>query len=183
MKGKIVELFTTMDGKYRITLELFKDKQRKTFLEKHYDYLKDKELTITIEKYRKRRSANASAYFHILAGKIAEERDMGAEEVKKQLVLEYGTLAKDEDGLTVGFKLPVSVDVATHFPYTYVKCFDTRTEDGKDFNCYLCYKQTSLMNSKEMYRLILGTIEEAQELGIETATPEELARFEQEERR
>ena len=84
-------------------------------------------------------------------------------------------MAKDEDGFTVGFKLPVSVDVDTVYPY--VKCFDTREENGKLFNCYLVYKQTRLMDSKEMARLIDGAIEVAQELGIETDTPEQLARY------
>ena len=89
--------------------------------------------------------------------------------------MEYGALAKDADGLTVGFKLPASVDVSTIYPY--VKCFDTRVENGKMFKCYLVYKQTHLMDSKEMARLIDGPIEVAKELGIETDTPEQLARY------
>ena len=50
----------------------------------------------------------------------------------------YGTVARDKDGCTVGFKLPVSVDV--HDLYKYTRCFDVREEDGKWFNCYLVYK-------------------------------------------
>lgn len=95
--------------------------------------------------------------------------------IKASLVVEYGALAKDADGLTVGFKLPASVDVSTIYPY--VKCFDTRVENGKMFKCYLVYKQTHLMDSKEMARLIDGAIEVAKELGIETDTPEQLARY------
>lgn len=45
------------------------------------------------------------------------------------------------------------------------------------FKCYLAYKQTHLMDSKEMARLIDGAIEVAKELGIETDTPEQLARY------
>ena len=61
--------------------------------------------------------------------------------------------------------------------YPYVKCFDTREENGKMFNCYLVYKQTHLMDTKEMARLIDGAVEKARELGIETDTPEQLARY------
>ena len=82
---------------------------------------------------------------------------------------------RNRDGLTVGFKLPASVDVSTIYPY--VKCFDTREENGKMFNCYLVYKQTHLMDTKEMARLIDGAIEKARELGIETDTPEQLAKY------
>ena len=48
------------------------------------------------------------------------------------------------------------------------------------FKCYLVYKQTHLMDSKEMARLIDGAIEVAKELGIETDTPEQLARYKEE---
>ena len=106
---------------------------------------------------------------------IAAERGGSDEATKASLVVEYGALAKDADGLTVGFKLPASVDVSTIYPY--VKCFDTRVENGKMFKCYLVYKQTHLMDSKEMARLIDGAIEVAKELGIETDTPEQLARY------
>lgn len=108
----------------------------------------------------------------VLVNKIAAERGGSEDAVKESLVVQYGALAKDDDGLTVGFKLPASVDVGTIYPY--VKCFDTREEGGKLFKCYLVYKQTRFMDSKEMARLIDGAIEVAKELGIETDTPEQL---------
>ena len=49
-----------------------------------------------------------------------------------------------------------------------------------EFNCYLVYKQTHDMDTKEMARLIDGAIEAAKELGIETDTPEQLARYKEE---
>lgn len=64
--------------------------------------------------------------------------------------------------------------------YSYVKRFDTRVENGKEFACYLVYKQTHDMDTKEMARLIDGTVDEARELGIETDTPEVLARYKEE---
>ena len=39
------------------------------------------------------------------------------------------------------------------------------------------YNQTRFMDSKEMASLIEGAIEVAKELGIETDTPEQLARY------
>lgn len=127
---------------------------------------------VTVKEHRNRRSLDANSYFHVLVGKIAEAMNLGFEEVKTNLVTEYGAVERDEDGLKVGFKLPASVDVAKI--YRYVKCFDTREENGKLFNCYIVFKHTHLLDSKEMARLIDGTIQEARQLGIETLTPNQL---------
>ncbi len=169
MKGRLIDLSIGLNRKQRITVEIDGD------FREDYDALKTLELDIEIKKHRKRRSLTANAYFHVLVNKIAAVQGLGNDEVKTQLVCEYGVLAKDDDGTTVGFKLPASVDVSTIYPY--VKCFDTRTEGGKEFRCYLVYKQTHLMDSKEMARLIDGAVYVAQELGIETDTPDQLARF------
>ena len=169
MRGRLIDISRGMNGRQRITVEVDCD-YREAF-----EKLKTSDLDIEIKKHREKRSNSANAYFHLLLNKIAEVRGLGNEEVKKHLVCEYGTLAKDDQGITIGFKLPASVDVETIYPYT--KCFDTRTENGKMFRCYLVYKQTHEMDTKEMYRLIDGTIKEAQELGIETDTPEQIARY------
>lgn len=119
-----------------------------------------------LKPHREKRSLDANAYFHVLVGKIAEVMGIGFEETKTNLVVEYGAFERDEDGVKVGFKLPVSVDVTKI--YRYVKCFDTREENGKKFNCYIVFKRTHLMDSKEMGRLIDGTVQEAKQLDIET---------------
>lgn len=169
MRGRLIDLSLGLNHKQRITVEVDRD------FRPDFDRLKGAELDIEIKKHREKRSLSANAYFHVLVNKIAAERGGSEEEVKASLVCEYGALARDGDGLTVGFKLPASVDVSTIYPYT--KCFDTREEGGKLFKCYLVYKQTHLMDSKEMARLIDGAIEVAEELGIETDTPAQLARY------
>ena len=98
--------------------------------------------------------------------------NLGLEEVKTGLVVEYGAFERDEDGTKVGFKLPASVDVSKI--YRYVKLFDTRIENGKEFNCYIVFKHTHLMDTKEMSRLIDGAVYEAKNLGIETLPPERI---------
>lgn len=169
MKAKLKDLTFGRNGKQILSLELSGD------FRSQYDQLKDSELNIEIKKYREKRSLSANAYFHVLVGKIAENQGLGEEEVKTQLVLEYGTIARDSDGEMVGFKLPSTVDVT--MLYRYVKWFDKRVENGKEFNCYLVYKPTHTLDSKEMARLIDGTIYVAKGLDIETLTPAELARL------
>lgn len=169
MIGRLLDLSIGDNGRQHIQIEIKGD------FRERFDALRDCDIDIEIRKFRKKRSLSANAYFHVLVNKIAAETGASDEFVKTQLVTEYGALAKDKDGITVGFKLPSSVDVSTIYPYT--KCFDTRIEGGKTFNCYLVYKQTHMMNSKEMARLIDGAIESAKELGIDTDTPEQIARY------
>lgn len=169
MKGKLIDLSLSLTRKQRITLEIDGD------FRDQFDELKDTELEIEIKKFRKKRSLSANAYFHVLVNKLARRLGESEELVKRHLVIDYGALAKDDNGLTVGFKLPASVDVNTIYPYT--KCFDERTENGKLFKCYLVYKSTHKMDTKEMAQLIDGAIDLCKEHGIETDTPEQIARF------
>lgn len=134
---------------------------------------KGKVFTCKIEPFRKERSLNANAYFHLLVDKIAKKQNLGTDEVKVKMVLEYGTIARDIQGDKVGIKLPVSVDVNQIYPYA--KWFDKRPENGKEFNCYIVYKQTHLYDSAEMATLINGVVAECESLEIETKTPNEIA--------
>lgn len=63
---------------------------------------------------------------------IAEARGVSDEEVKRSLVVDYGSLARDDDGKIIGFKLPSGVDVSFIYPYT--KLYRTIEENGKQFN-------------------------------------------------
>ena len=161
MTGRLVDMAFTLGGKQRVTLELNGD-FREIWDKLHLEPILD----VEVKKHREKRSHSANAYFHVLVNKIAAETGESDDLVKERLVVAYGTVARDKDGCTVGFKLPVS--------------FDVREEDGKWFNCYLVYKDTSKMDTKEFSHLIDGAIDEAKALGIETDTPEQLARYKEE---
>jgi hypothetical protein len=172
MTGRLIDISRSINGKWRITLELDADFQEQ------YQAMKEKLLDIVIKVHRKKRSRSANAYFHVLVNKIADRLHSSDDEVKRNLVLSYGTVATDDDGKTIGFKLPAKTKVEKLWPYT--RCFDQRTENGTVFNCYIVYKETHLMNSAEMARLIDGAVYEARELGIETDPPGVLERYKQE---
>lgn len=141
----------------------------------HINTLEDAEYELSIKKVGKRRSLNANAYFHLLVSEIAEKMNIGLDQCKVNMNIEYGTITKDEDGKKIGFMLPQNVDVNTLYKYT--KWFDEREINGVKFNCFIVFKETHTLDSKEMARLIDGTVQEAKQLGIETATPDELARM------
>ena len=164
MKGRILDYSLSFGGKQRITLELDTD------FREGYEALKEVQVEISIKKWRAKRSKDANAYFHVLVNQIAIARGLPDDEVKVFLVTSYGAYYRDKDGMIVGFKLPVSVDVDTIYPYT--RLYKQVEEDGKTFNCYLVYKRSSEMDTKEMAHLIDGAITVAQELNIDTDTPE-----------
>lgn len=169
MKARIINFSVGYNGRQQLTIELGSD------FREGYEALKDVDLEVTLKKWYRKRSNDANKYFHVLVSAIAEARGQSNEEVKRSLVIDYGKPAVDSDGKYVGFKLPPSVDVNEIYPYT--KFYKQVIEGGKPFNCYLLYKRSSEMDTKEMARLTEGAVSEARELGIDTDTPEERARF------
>ena len=165
-----IETLYTESGKQKITFTL----TSKTDISEPKSVIANgKLLEIEMHQQRNKRSLDANAYFHVLVGKIAEVMKLGEDETKVKMVLEYGSIMRDENGDKVGFKLPASVNVNSI--YKYAKWFDERIENGHKFNCYIIYEHTHKLDSKQMARLIDGTIYEAKELNIETMTPAELA--------
>ncbi len=134
--------------------------------------LKNKPYICEIKPYRKRRSLDANAYFHVLVDKIAKTLKKSADEIKTQLVFDYGSIAKDEKGLKAGFKALKDIPITQYFKYA--KPIGECIENNKTFVKYLIYKETHTLDSAEMARLIDGTVEEAKQLGIETLTPVEI---------
>lgn len=169
MKGRLIDFAFGYNRKQRITIELDSD------FREGFDALKDVDVEVSVKKWRAKRSKDANAYFHLLVNQIALARGLSDDEVKQKLVVDYGSLARDDDGKIIGFKLPPSVPVENIYPYT--RLYKQEEENGKLYNCYLVYKRSSWMDSKEMAHLIDGAIYEAKNLGIDTDTPEEKARW------
>ena len=169
MKGRLIDFSFGYNRKPRITIELDSD------FRNGYDALKDFDVEVSIKKWRARRSKDANAYFHVLVGQISMICGLTDEEVKRQLVKDHGVFKKDDDGNYIGLKQPPSVDIDQIYPYTVF--YKQIEENGKLKNCYLIRKRTSEMDSAEMAHLIDKTIQEARDLGIDTDTPEEKARY------
>lgn len=130
-----------------------------------------KVLDWTVKEHREKRSLDANAYFHKLASEISKAIRSSMDEVKVDLVLNYGTIATFEDGTPVKICLPKGTKPFTFYPY----CRWIGTTKDEKGEWYICYKRTHELNKKEMSQLIDGTIAEAQQLGIETRTPEQIA--------
>lgn len=172
MRGRLRDLTFGLKGEQHITVTV------QTDFRDNFDKLKDKDIRVEIKVWREPRSKDANAYFHVLVNKIAEAQCLGDDEVKRSLVVEYGALARDDDGQLIGAMLPAGTDIDQFYPYT--RMYKTRILDGKEYECYLFYKRTHTLDSKEMARLIDGTIYVARGLGIDTDTPEQIARYKEE---
>lgn len=170
LKATITDFIVLADGRQRITFETKDD------FRGEYDRLKDKDIAIEPKVYRRARSLDANAYFHVLVNRIAAALASGDDEVKRDLVVRYGTPETDEDGNTVGAMLPAGADMGRYYPY--YRNYRTMEMNGRTYCCYLFYKRTRDMNSAEMSRLIDGAVSEAKALGIETMTPDELKALE-----
>lgn len=174
MIGRLVDISRGIEANsYRITFETNAD------VREMYNDLKGKPVNAEYKAYRPRRSLDANAYFHVLVNQIA--RKLGEtdpepptdDDVKRRLVMSYGTVSRYESGGVAGAILPVEADPLAYHPYP--KEYKRMEVGGRECVCYMFYKPTHEMDSKEMAQLIDGTIAEANALGIPT-DPQEAAK-------
>lgn len=126
--------------------------------------------------YKEKRSLSANSYFHVLVDKIAKVVGTSESEMKKQLVLEYGTPAM-QNGREVIVTLPKGTNVDDFYPYAqWIGEVEDR-KGGNTYDQYIFFKQTHTLDRGEMAKLIDGAVQEAREMGIETRPDEEVERL------
>lgn len=129
------------------------------------DALKGAELDLTAVKHREKRSLDSNAYLWVLCDKIAKKVGTDRESVYVMELERYGQF---ED---VSIRTDAVEEFRRHFKYT-----DTRyTGDG--WTVVRVFYGSSGYNTKEMSELIDGVVNDAEDLGIETMTPDEIARM------
>ena len=130
-------------------------------------------LNIKLAKYKKKRSLDANAYAWVLMTKIADAVSSRKEEIYEDMLQKYGSVYEDEDGyITMTVKKSVDMTkIDGHWKFI---------KDNGKFASYLMIKGSSEYDTAEMSHFIDRIVEEAKELGIETATPEDLERMKQE---
>ena len=139
-----------------------------------YDELKDADIDINIKKYRLKRSLNANAYFHVLVDKIAEKQGLNHTMVHNKMIAEYGYMDEDIKNIILDDEVPWEKLASIHLrPTTATKVLD----NGKLYRVYIVMRGSHTYDTKEMSRLIQGTVDEAKELGIETMSPDEIERM------
>ena len=129
-----------------------------------------------LKEYKPIRGLRANAYFHKLINELAKyNRSIGYaisdDEMKININLSYGTIAKDENGNIVGAMVPKGTSMQSFYPYAkWYKSTDT-------CDCYYFYKRTHELNSKEFWQLIKGLERECKDVGIATLDDLEFERM------
>lgn len=124
-------------------------------------------LTFKVDKYREKRSLNANNYAWKIITEIGNMTRQSKEDVYLLMLKRYGQSEM--------------ISVMAHVPIVeYVKYCEEAGEstlNGKLFKHYRVYKGSSEFDTKEMSIFIDGIVCEAKDMGIETATPNEIARM------
>lgn len=163
-----------MSGSQKIAIQANED------VRKEFDRLKNcDKLSVKIVKYRKKRSLDANAYFHVLNGKIAEVLNISKQKSKNILIARYGQYELLEDEEPIVYKTNAPVEYMLELENVHFFPCGSTYENGKELIFYHVYRGSHTYDSYEMSKLIEGTVSEAKELGIETATPEELKAMEE----
>ena len=128
---------------------------------------------------KKSRSKNANSYFHRLCRLIAEAQGLSEPFVKNEMISDYGQVSMIGDDVEV-YKTITPEHIMMNRELPHVKCFRITIENNKTIFWYRIYRGSHTYDSKEMARLIDGTIQEARNCGIpekEILSPNEVAKL------
>ena len=159
-------------GKMTMTFEV----ENIDALADEYDRIKDARLTVKVSPYRAKRSLDANSYFHVLLTKIAGAMNISNARCKNILLARYGQPQLLPDGNVMIYKSNAPVDYMMELEDIHTVAIKA---DG-NATFYRVMRGSHEYNTEEMSRLIDGTVDEAKALGIETMTPDALAKMEEE---
>jgi hypothetical protein len=170
IKANNIRLIYTESGKAEIILST--DQSRIDISPLKEVVAKGKPLAVEIKQYRQKRSLDANAYLWVLLQKIAEAVNSSKDEVYLQMLERYGVF-------THIVVKPHMVDKVKQ-EWRTVRELGEVTVNGKTGIQLQCYFGSSTYDAKEMSVLIDGVVSECKEMGIETMTPDEIARLKSE---
>jgi hypothetical protein len=100
---------------------------------------------------------------------------LSKEEMHAEMIFRYGQPMVDDNGELVTYSTAQCAKMPEFYPYA--KAFGESVLDGKVFTHYRIYRGSHEYTSQEMSVFISGIVEECKEQGIQTETPEEIARM------
>ena len=166
MKGRLLDLSFTLNGKQRLVIELDDD------FRQDFAALEDHDVRVEIKKWRKKRSLDANAYAWVLIDKIAQATGVPKTEVYRQAIREIGGVSDI---------VAVPDNAVDKFREGWSKQgigWQTEILDSKPgYKRIVVYYGSSTYDTKQMSALIDSLVQEAQALGIETLPPAEIARL------
>lgn len=137
----------------------------KAIIEYLFNQSKDK--LYEIKEHKGKRTLTQNAYYWVLVNELANCLGLSKEETHFKLLKDYSQVT-----LII---IKSNVDIKG-----YIKYYELEREtniNGVKFNIYKVYKGSSEMDKKEFSILLDGLIQEAQQQGIPTLTPNEIEKL------
>lgn len=164
MKARLIDLAVLIGGKQRLTIELDGD------FRSLWDELHEKECEVAIKRYSEKRSLSANAYAWVLIDKIAAKRRMSKVEVYRNAIRDIGGVSN-----IVSVKKIAAEDLKNTWCNQgigwQVDELDCKTPG---WTLFILYKGSSEYDTEQMSALIDSLIQDANALGIETKSEEEI---------
>lgn len=131
---------------------------------KAFEGLKDKELTITVKEFRKKRSLSQNAYLWVLLDELGKKVNRSKEDIYKHFVKDYGVFEI----------LPLRNDAVEGFKTKWGKnglgwfTEDLGESKLQGYTKLIAYYGSSTYNTEEMSRLVDAVVTECEAQGIST---------------
>lgn len=117
--------------------------------------------------WKRKRSLTQNAYYWALLNRLGQALGYPSEELHAQMLRSYGAC----DVFTVRADVPLDAY------FRYYDVVGQGVMDGVTYRHVRAFKGSSEMDTAEFSKLLNGVIQECQQQGIETMTPEEAARL------
>lgn len=132
---------------------------------------------VLIKKHADAKTINQNAYFHKLIELLSKEMNCSFTRMKNEMVSSYGAILSHESVM-----LTVAPDVIREWERPHVKYIKSEIVTDKfgvqiEGHWYRIYKNVADMDTQEMARLITGTVQECENIGLNVMTPDEKAYY------
>ena len=178
LTGKIHSVAFTADGLPLITFEVYEGQPAIQMAQKYKDGVR---VALKVTKYSEKRSLDANAYYWQLLTKLAGVLKISNNYCHNVMLRRYGVL-EEFDGEPMYCVIPDTDEAekkADESEKYHIKP-TTNVREGTDgimYRTYMVLKGSHEYTTAEMSRLISGLVDECKQCGIETMTPDELARM------
>lgn len=125
----------------------------------------DRDKTFEVKVLRPRRTLTQNAYYWVLNDKLASALRLSREETHWHLLKSYAPCVV----------MTVLEDVPLGDYFRYSEVFAHGELGGRRYKHVRIYKGSSHMDRAEFARLLDGTIDECEQQGIQTMTPQQIA--------
>lgn len=166
MRARLHDLSVSRDGGWLLTIRTNEN------VSSLFDELHDSDVDITVKKFRKKRSLDASAYFWVLANRLAEKLRIDANGIYRSYVPDIGgsyeVVPVREDKIDAWEKVWCSGHIGRMIE-DMGPC-----RNIKGYHNIRSYISSSDYDTAQMSQLIEMVVADCKEQGIETMTPREL---------